>query len=134
MNLELVTLAPRLDVTSQAFFRFRQVGKKVLITNYEGFWALLSPDEFERYATGTVQPATPLHTRLSDNNFLKATYDTRKAADRLWQRRQAEPGLLHRRPKQHTSGIRPARCFPAREQIDLSRQIFEGVDRIRIDN
>ena len=89
MNLELVSLAPRLDVSSQAFFRFRQVGKKVLITNYEGFWALLSPEEFERFATGTVDAGSPLHQRLSDNNFLKATYDTRKAADRLWQRRQA---------------------------------------------
>ena len=94
MNLQvipssLVSLAPKLDVTSQAFFRFRQVGKKTLITNYEGFWALLTPEEFERYATGTVQPGSPLHQRLSDNNFLKATYDTKKGAARLWQRRQA---------------------------------------------
>lgn len=89
MSFELATLASRLDTSSQSFFRFRQVGKKVLITNYEGFYALLSQEEFERYATGTVEPGTPLHGRLSENNFLRATYNQQKASERLWQRRQA---------------------------------------------
>jgi len=83
----LAELAPRLDTSSQAFFRFRQVGTQVLVTNFEGHWALLSPQEFERFATGTVEAGSPLYQRLSDNNFLKATFDTRKAADRLWARR-----------------------------------------------
>ncbi|MFO0598966.1 MAG: His-Xaa-Ser system radical SAM maturase HxsB [Myxococcaceae bacterium] len=86
---DITPLAPKLDAQSQAFFRFRQVGQKVLITNLEGFWLLLSPDEFQRFATGTVEAGSPLFKRLSDNNFLRASYDTRKAADRLWQRRQA---------------------------------------------
>lgn len=88
MSLELATLAPRLDASTQAFFRFRQVGKQVLITNFEGFWLMLSQEEFERFATGTVEPGSPLYQRLSDNNFLKATYDKQKAADRLWTRRR----------------------------------------------
>jgi His-Xaa-Ser system radical SAM maturase HxsB len=125
VSLELATLAPRLDASTQAFFRFRQVGKKVLLTNFEGFWVLLNPEEFERFATGRVEPGTPLHQRLSENNFLKATYDTRKAADRLWQRRRA----LAQGPNLHLLVV-TLRCNESCVYCHASRA---GMDQVQTD-
>jgi His-Xaa-Ser system radical SAM maturase HxsB len=120
---ELVSLAPKLDTSTQAFFRFRQVANKVLLTNYEGFWVLLSTEEFQRFATGTVEPGTPLHQRLSDNNFLRATYDTRKAADRLWQRRMA----LAQGPNLHMLVV-TLRCNESCMYCHASRATMDRVD------
>ena len=123
--MNLVTLAPKLDATSQAFFRFRAIPNtnKVLITNYEGFYALLSQEEFERFATGTVEPNTPLHKRLSDNNFLRATYDSKRAADRLWSRRQA----LAQGPNLHMLVV-TLRCNESCVYCHASRATMDRVD------
>ena len=44
----------KLDRSYQSFFRFREVGDKVIISNYEGEWLGLTRDEFKAYAEGTV--------------------------------------------------------------------------------
>jgi uncharacterized protein len=42
--LDLVALRPQAG--TQAFFRHRAIGDKVLITGFEGTWSLLSREEF----------------------------------------------------------------------------------------
>jgi uncharacterized protein len=85
----LLDLRARLDTKSQAFFRFRRLGKdKVVLTNYEGRWIVLDDAQFEAYATGTVDPSSDLHARLSERNFLRASYDTEKAREMIAARRR----------------------------------------------
>lgn len=84
----LTQLGQKLDTSSQAFFRFRQVGEKTLITNQEGSFALLSREEWQQFATGTVAKGSPLHAKLKDGNFLRAEFDQNKAAQRLQRRKR----------------------------------------------
>lgn len=83
----MLTSLKNLDTSSQAFFRFRPVGKKVLITNQEGGWLLLDPAEFERFSQGTVEAGSDLEKRLSEGNFLRATHDPAKGAEALRRRK-----------------------------------------------
>ena len=62
LDLRTLTLSPSLP----AFFRFRQVGDKVIISNYEGEWLALTQDEFRQFAEGAVPEGSPLHARLDD--------------------------------------------------------------------
>ncbi len=94
-SLELAALRPRAG--TQAFFRYRPVGDRVVITNFEGNFLLLTRDEFAAYAAGTVPADSELHRRLSQANFLRADYDVRRAAERL----QARRGFLHSGPNLH---------------------------------
>jgi His-Xaa-Ser system radical SAM maturase HxsB len=84
----LSQLAPKRDHTSQAFFRFRPVGEKVLITNQEGSYLLLTQEDFSQFAAGTVPPESALYTKLSEGNFLRATYNLDRAVDRLARRKR----------------------------------------------
>ncbi len=87
--MQLVDLSKELDTESQAFFRFRRLGPdKTLITNLEGRWLVLTDDEFGRYARGAVEEGSPLETRLSENNFLRATYDEAKGRDMIAARKR----------------------------------------------
>jgi uncharacterized protein len=80
-----------LDTQSQAFFRFRPLPKtgKVVLTNIEGNFLVLSNQEFERFAKGSVEAGSPLMQRLSEANFLKATFDGKKAGEKYRARRRA---------------------------------------------
>lgn len=87
--MQLIDLHGKLDATSQAFFRFRRIGPdKTLITNLEGRWLVLTDDEFGRYATGAVEEGSPLHQRLSERNFLRASYDEAKAREMIAARKR----------------------------------------------
>jgi len=55
----------RLDSSAPAFFRWRQVGEHVVVTNLEGRYLLLSLDEFRRFAEGEVEAGSPLRRRKS---------------------------------------------------------------------
>lgn len=77
----------RLDADGPAFFRWRQVGDNVVITNLEGNFLILSEDEFRSFAEGRLEEGSPLNERLAEANFLRASYDPRKAAERLQQRK-----------------------------------------------
>jgi uncharacterized protein len=94
-SLDLAALRPRAG--TQAFFRYRPVGDRVVVTNFEGNFLLLTRDEFAAYAAGTVPADSELHRRLSQANFLRADYDVRRAAERL----QARRGFLHAGPNLH---------------------------------
>jgi uncharacterized protein len=74
---------PTLDTALPAFFRFRQIGGAVLLTNQEGEYVLLDAGEFEQFARGTLSEGSELYGRLRERNFLRAHYDRDRAADRL---------------------------------------------------
>ena len=93
--LDLATIRPKAG--TQAFFRHRQVGDRVLLTNFEGGHLLLTHDEFALFARGEVPDASDLHTRLTSGNFLRASYDVRRAAAAL----QARKRFLHAGPNLH---------------------------------
>lgn len=118
----LLPIADRLDARSQAFFRFRTVGDKVLITNVEGRWLLLSREEFEQFATGTVPEGSALHARLRENNFLRDSYDVRAAADALKKRRS----FLHYGPTLHVF-VLTLRCNETCVYCHASRANMDAV-------
>ena len=64
-------------------FKHRAVDGKVLITNTEGSFLLLSQDDFRAFAEGTIPKGAPLYTKLAERNFVRAEADTRKIADRI---------------------------------------------------
>ncbi len=77
-------LAPlaSLDKNGPAFFRFREVGGKVLVTNYEGEFLLLDPTDFTKFSTGAVEQGSELHAKLRDKNFLRGEYRMEQAVER----------------------------------------------------
>ena len=94
--LDFADLRP--TVGSQAFFRFREVGERVVVTSFEGNYAILTRDEFRRFAEGTVERGSALWQQLSAKNLLRETYDVRKAAERMRARKHFLQGggpMLH---------------------------------------
>lgn len=82
-----IDLREQLDRKTQAFFRFRRLGDdRTLLTNLEGAWQIPSDDELRRYATGSIEAGSDLERRLSENDFLRATYDEAKAREMLAKR------------------------------------------------
>src|SRR5690606_14818803 len=51
-------------------------------------WLVLSDEDFGRYATGTVDEGSELHGKLSDHNFLRATWDEAKAREMIASRKR----------------------------------------------
>ncbi|MEX1366598.1 MAG: His-Xaa-Ser system radical SAM maturase HxsB, partial [Nannocystaceae bacterium] len=82
---------------TQAQFSFRPVRDKVLVTNVEGRWLLLSADEFRAYARGEVVPESELHQRLREHNFLREGYRVPEAADHV----RARKSFVHAGPNLH---------------------------------
>ncbi|HEY1691408.1 MAG TPA: His-Xaa-Ser system radical SAM maturase HxsB [Polyangiaceae bacterium] len=96
MTTSLVQL--RRPSTSFAMpFNHRDVAGKVLVTNTEGNFLLLMPDEFASFARGDVAKGTPLYQRLAERNFVRAEVDTRRMAERL----RARKTFLHAGPNLH---------------------------------
>jgi His-Xaa-Ser system radical SAM maturase HxsB len=78
-------------------FKHRDVGGKVLITNTEGNFVLLTHDEFASFARGDVPEGSPLYQRLAERNFVRAAIDPRRMVDRL----RARKTFLHHGPNLH---------------------------------
>jgi len=93
--IDLAQIQPQAG--TQAFFRYREVGDKILITNLVGQWLLLTHTEFGRFARGDLEAGSDLETRLAQGNFLRDKFRASDASDRLARRRhylRAGP-LLH---------------------------------------
>jgi uncharacterized protein len=69
-------------------FKHREVGGKVLVTNTEGDFLLLTPDEFAAFARGEVARGTDLYERLASRNFVRAEVDERRMVERLRARKR----------------------------------------------
>lgn len=78
----------QLDTSLPAFFRFRKVGDRVLLTNQEGSWLLLTEEEFGQFSRGELVPGSELWNRLSEKNFLRETFDVGAAVERVQKRRR----------------------------------------------
>ncbi|NOY91544.1 MAG: His-Xaa-Ser system radical SAM maturase HxsB [Deltaproteobacteria bacterium] len=87
MNL-LEIGADGLDTGKPAFFRFRPLGDRVLLTNLEGRFVVLDDADFGRFARGEVEAGTPLFEQLSRENFLRESFDEAKAAAMIRARRR----------------------------------------------
>jgi His-Xaa-Ser system radical SAM maturase HxsB len=88
---------PVLSHEFPAYFRFREVAGRVVITNPEGSFLILTQDEFAKFAAGDVAPDSELYARLKGGNFVRAERDAAKAADLLARRKQ----FLHYGPNLH---------------------------------
>jgi uncharacterized protein len=64
-------------------FKHRNVGGRVLITNTEGNFLLLQPEEFKSFAEGDIAKESELYKRLAERNFLRGVANNSQIADRL---------------------------------------------------
>jgi His-Xaa-Ser system radical SAM maturase HxsB len=69
-------------------FKHRDVAGKVLVTNTEGEFLLLTHDDFLSFARGDVAPGTPLYQALAERNFVRAVVDERRMVERLRARKR----------------------------------------------
>lgn len=106
----------------QAFFRFREVAGKVLITNYEGNFLLLTRDEFKQYAEGTPTEDSELYKRLDAKNFIRKTYRVADAAERVRSRKH----FLHAGPNLHVMVV-TLRCNETCIYCHASRANMDAV-------
>jgi len=70
-----------------AFFRFRELGERVVVTSIEGEWIVLANDEFRAFVHGEVDPTSELHRRLTERNLVRTSFDARRAAE-VYRRRK----------------------------------------------
>jgi His-Xaa-Ser system radical SAM maturase HxsB len=76
-----------LRVGSQGFFRHREVAGKVVLTNHEGQFLVLTKGEFAQFATDVVPAGSALHSQLLEKNFLRGG-NVDRAAERLRSRKR----------------------------------------------
>jgi len=79
---------PKARPGAAAPHQYRLLGKKVLITDEHGRWALMTPAEHKRLLSG-LKPSDPLWTSIQARGFVAGAFDFDAAA-----RRQFERGLL----------------------------------------
>jgi radical SAM protein with 4Fe4S-binding SPASM domain len=79
---------PKAPSGSCAPHQYRVLGRRVLISDEHGRWALLTREEYGRFLSG-LAPSDPLWPVLQPRGFLAGAYDFDAAA-----RRQFERGLL----------------------------------------
>lgn len=120
--MELTQIGQPLDTVGPAFFRFRPLGDKVLLTNLEGDFTLVSHPEFQAFATGGVAKGGELWERLRRHNFLRAEYDVERAADRM----RARKRFLHFGPNLHAMVV-TLRCNETCVYCHASRADMDAV-------
>jgi His-Xaa-Ser system radical SAM maturase HxsB len=98
--MNLVQLGRR-STTFAMPFRHREVGGKVLITNTEGNFLMLSQEDFVHFAQGEVPEGSELYGRLADRNFVRGALDTRRMTERL----RARKTFLHAGPNLHIAVV-----------------------------
>ena len=122
--MQLLDLRQKLDTKSQAFFRFRRLGPdRTLITNLEGSWLILTDAEFSDFATGAIDGDSDLFGRLSERNFLRASYDEAKARSAIGARKR----FLGYGPNLHVMVV-TLRCNETCVYCHASRADMDAVD------
>lgn len=87
-RLTVLEKPPKARAGACAPHQYRVLGRRVLITDEHGRWALLTRKEYDRYLAG-LEPSDPLWPVLQPRGFLAEAYDFDAAA-----RRQFERSLL----------------------------------------
>src|SRR5688572_30115198 len=83
--------------TLPAFFRFREVAGKVIVTSLDGSFAVLTQDEFRSFAKGDVARGSELWTRLAEANLIKEAFDVPRAVEKM----RARKRFVHYGPNLH---------------------------------
>ena len=85
----LQPIRDRLDTKLPAFFRFRHIpnSDRVVLSNLEGNWLVLTADELRTFASGQLSEGSELWTKLKERNFLRAHYDLDAARARIERKR-----------------------------------------------
>jgi His-Xaa-Ser system radical SAM maturase HxsB len=99
MTTALTTAVP-LEIDTggyPAFFRFRELGDRVVVTSIEGEWIVLGRDDFRAFVSGKVDRTGELHQRLVARNLVRSTFDARRAAEGMRRRKR----FLHSGPNLH---------------------------------
>jgi His-Xaa-Ser system radical SAM maturase HxsB len=103
-----------------AYFRFRQVRDRFVLTNPEGSYAILSGGEFDAFKNGTLQG--PRVAELRERNFLKNGFDQAKAVERMRTRKK----FLHYGPNLHLMVV-TLRCNETCVYCHASRADMDAV-------
>lgn len=84
MSSKSITLPrPRAALEKLSFFRFGNIGDKVVITNDAGQWHLLCRDDFELFLAGELPPEHAAHGALVDKGFLREGLNIEALAGRV---------------------------------------------------
>ncbi|MEZ4430009.1 MAG: His-Xaa-Ser system radical SAM maturase HxsB [Nannocystaceae bacterium] len=112
----------KLNPSFAAFFRYRPVGDKIVISNYEGSYLILTHDEFKQFAEGTVAPESALYRALDEKNFIRETYRVADAAAQL----KARKHFIHTGPNLHVMVV-TLRCNETCIYCHASRANMDAV-------
>lgn len=110
------------DTSFPAFFRYRAVKDRYVVTNYEGSYAILTDDDFRAYLEGTLAKDSPAYRELDAKNFIRSTFDANKAAERL----RARKRHLHWGPNLHVMVV-TLRCNETCVYCHASRADMDAV-------
>jgi His-Xaa-Ser system radical SAM maturase HxsB len=64
-----------LDPVQTGFFRFRRLGKRILITNDFGRYCILAETDFQRFVAGKLDKESSLYARLARDGFIRDRMD-----------------------------------------------------------
>ncbi len=103
-------------------FRFRKVGGDYLLTNFLGDWVFVSPDEMRLLARGEFDAGSPLHAKLAEKNFVRASLDVTQAAERIARKKR----FLNYGPNLHMA-IVTLRCNETCVYCHASRANMDAV-------
>ncbi len=123
---------PLADSAFHAPFRFRELpaqragaaaGRRVVVTGLTGGHAVLSGDEFARFAAGEVSAPSPLYTRLCEAGVLRAELAPAEVSRELRERRT----FLNYGPNLHILVV-TLRCNETCVYCHASRRVMTATD------
>ncbi|MCB9759236.1 MAG: His-Xaa-Ser system radical SAM maturase HxsB [Alphaproteobacteria bacterium] len=123
MTRTLTLTAPPEQVEHLGFFRFGDVGGKVVITNDAGEWTLLERPDFQALLVDTLAPEHPKRAELVDKGFLRDGADLNQIAERVARKRR----FLGQGPHLHIV-ITTLRCNQSCKYCHASRTDMDRVD------
>ena len=123
MSLEVLQSGAALDTGGYAaFFRFREIGERVVVTSIEGEWIVLTREEFRGFLRGEVDRDGALHRRLVERNLVRESFDARRAAEAYRRRKR----FVHYGPNLHLMVV-TLRCNETCVYCHASRANLDAV-------
>ncbi|MCP4806979.1 MAG: His-Xaa-Ser system radical SAM maturase HxsB [Proteobacteria bacterium] len=122
MTRTLTIDEPAGPIDHVGFFRWDQIGDKVVMTNDAGEWQLLERDEFDAFLANTVEDGA-LKTALVDKGFLRDGSDLNGLADRIRRKKR----WLDQGPHLH-GVVTTLRCNQSCAYCHASRTDMDRVD------
>jgi His-Xaa-Ser system radical SAM maturase HxsB len=114
---------PQVTPEKLGFFRYGDVGGKVLLTNDAGDWHFLEKPDFRLFLRGGIDAAHPQHPALRSKGFLRDGLDLEALAERVRRKKQ----FLERGPHLHIV-LTTLRCNQSCRYCHASRTTMDRVD------